>query len=128
VGALEDRLAARDTRVAALEAALELALALSLGLPPCGTTPAAEAPAAEAPAAEAPAVAVAAETVAAETVAVEAAAATEAAPGARRVVQRTQAYWARRVWVFLSKVRELKSVPKDEKRLGDPAIVKRWAA
>ena len=64
----------------------------------------------------------------APAVAPEAAMAPEAAPGARRVVQRTQAYWARRVWVFLSKVRELKSVPKDEKRLGDPAIVQRWAA
>ena len=35
-------------------------------------------------------------------------------------------YWARRVWVFLCKVRELKSVVKDEKRLHDPTILKRW--
>ena len=30
-------------------------------------------------------------------------------------------YWARRLWAFMAKVRELKSAPKREKDLDDPA-------
>jgi hypothetical protein len=51
-----------------------------------------------------------------------------AAPGLRKLVDKPMAFWARRVWVFLAKVRELKAVPKDEKALGDPALVARWSA
>jgi nicotinate-nucleotide--dimethylbenzimidazole phosphoribosyltransferase len=36
---------------------------------------------------------------------------------------RRPAYWARRFWDFLSKVRELKSVPKDEKRLDEASFI-----
>ena len=51
-----------------------------------------------------------------------------AAPGARRPVYRPMKFWSRRLWVFLSKVRELKSVPKDEKCLDSPDLVALWAA
>jgi hypothetical protein len=36
---------------------------------------------------------------------------------ATAIVPGSQKYWARRLWVFLCKVRELKSVPKNEKAL-----------
>ena len=35
--------------------------------------------------------------------------------------QRDERYWARRLWAFMSKVRELKSAPKREKDLDDAA-------
>lgn len=50
-----------------------------------------------------------------------------AAPGARKAVDQPMAFWARRVFAFLAKVRELKSAPKDEKALCDPALVAMWS-
>jgi hypothetical protein len=51
-----------------------------------------------------------------------------AAPGARKAIERPLKFWVQRVWVFLTKVRELKSVPKDEKVLCDAALIARWSA
>ena len=51
-----------------------------------------------------------------------------AAPGARKAIERPLKFWVKRVWVFLTKVRELKSVPKDGKVLCDAALVARWLA
>ena len=47
-------------------------------------------------------------------------------PGARRAVRLGQKYWAQRAFRFLSKVRELKAVPKNERQLHDPAILQHW--
>lgn len=39
---------------------------------------------------------------------------------------KTRRYWTRRLWTFLSKVRELKSVPKQEKKLDDKSLYLLW--
>jgi hypothetical protein len=39
---------------------------------------------------------------------------------------KTRRYWTRRLWAFLCKVRELKSVPKQEKMLDDKGLYLSW--